>query len=90
MVYYAGGDFYLEGNEIDVKWDGEKLYVTNATGDQSPVIREGNFTLSIYDKNSLQFCGEYRTSLTTGYDGYQASGYYVGTSNYDLIEIILS
>ena len=89
-VHYAGGDFYLNGNEIDVKWDGERLYVTNATGDNSPIIREGNFKLSIYDKNGVLFCGEYKTSLTTGYDGYQASGYYIGISNYDLIEIILS
>ena len=88
-IKYAGGDFYMFGNEIDVKWDGERLYVTNARGDNSPVIREGNFSLSIYDKNGLQFCGEYRTSLTTGYDGYHASGYYVGLSDYDLIEIKL-
>ncbi len=90
LVYYAGGDFYMHGNEIDVKWDGEKLYVTNSTGDNSAVIREGNFTLSVYNKNGLQFCGEYKTSLTTGYDGYQASGYYIGISDYDLIEIKLS
>ncbi len=87
---YAGGDFYLGGNDFDVKWDGERLYVTNSRGDNSPIIREGNFSLSIYDKKGLQFCGEYKTSLTTGYDGYQASGYYIGISDYDPIEIKLS
>lgn len=90
LVYYAGGDFYMHGNEIDVKWDGERLYVTNSTGDNFRPVRKADFSLSIYDKNGLQFCGSYTTSLNTGYDGYQASGYYVNLSHFDLIEIKLS
>ncbi len=89
-VRYAGGDFYMDGIEIDVKWDGERLYVTNSTGDNFEPIRKSNFSLSIYDKDGLQFCGNYTTSLNTGYDGYQASGYYVNSSHYDKIEIKLS
>lgn len=90
LVYYAGGDFYLHGNQIDVKWDGERLYVTNSTGDNFSPVRKANFSLSVYDKNGLLFCGNYTTSLNTGYDGYQASGYYVNLSQYDLIKIKLS
>ena len=84
------GESLLQEGDVLLQIDGENIYVTNSRGDNAPIIREGNFSLSVYNRNGLQFCGEYKTSLTTGYDGYQASGYYVGISSYDLIEIELS
>ncbi len=90
IAYYTGRSVYMNSN-IDVKWDGENLYVTNTVGDyySTPPSREG-FSLSVYNKDGLQFCGNYRTSLSAGYDGYHDSRYYTHISDYDLVEIELN
>lgn len=89
FTLYAGGTAHMNSN-IDVKWDGENLYVTNTTENHNNPTRQEGFSLSIYNKNGLQFCGSYTTGLSAGYEGYQFSGYYTHISNFDLVEIKLS
>ena len=89
-IRYPGSDIY-ERTNIDVEWDGENLYVTNGFDESYGMIgdRRAGFGLSVYNKEGLQFFGNYYTSLSTGYDGTYGSSYYVMLSSNDLIDITL-
>ncbi len=87
-THYPGTSIYMYSTG-DVKWDGENLYVTNGSARFRRPGEYNSFTLGIYNKDGLKFCGQYYTSLSTGYDGYQASSYYTFLSQHDTIEIEL-
>ncbi len=88
-VYYPGASVSTH-KQTDVVWDGERLYVTNSCGGSNYPTDAARFSLSVYDKDGLQFCGLYRTSLSTGNDGYQGSSYHIYSSYYDKIKIKLN
>ncbi len=89
-IRYPGSDIYEHSN-IDVEWDDENLYVTNDFDESYGMIgdRRAGFSLSVYNKDGLQFFGNFYTSLSTGYDGMYGSSYYVMLSRNDKVDIIL-
>ncbi len=87
-THYPGASIYMYSTG-DVKWDGENLYVTNGSSRFRRPAEYNSFSLAVYNKDGLQFCGKYHTSLSAGFDGYQSSSYYTFLSPHDNIEIIL-
>jgi len=87
---YIGTEIY-ENSVVDAEWDGENLYVTNDFDESNftaPTEKSG-FRLCVYNKDGLQYYGNYYTSLSAGYDGSYASGYNTRLSDYDIIDITL-
>lgn len=85
---YPGTSIYMHSTG-DVKWDGENLYVTNGSARFRRPAEYNCFSLGVYNKDGLQFRGQYYTSLSSGFDGYQSSNYYTFLSQHDTIEIEL-
>lgn len=85
---YPGASIYMYSN-ADVKWDGEYLYVTNGSSRFRRPAEYNSFSLAIFNKDGLRFRGQYYTSLSAGFDGYQSSSYYVFLSQHDTIDIVL-
>lgn len=88
-THYPGTSIYMYSTG-DVKWDGENLYVTNGSSRFRRPAEYNGFSLGIYNKDGLRYCGQYHTSLSAGFDGYQSSSYYTFLSQPDTIEIILN
>lgn len=87
---YIGAEIY-ENSEADAEWDGEYLYITNRFSESlfTTNIYRAGFSMGIYNRDGLQFYGNYDTSLSSGFDGLYGSSYYAMLSRNDIIDISL-